>query len=736
MRRVDLFWKSISIVLVFALLVLMIPQMTGCSSGKTEETMSSVTVQNEGTKGNEADGSIPIIKVTKNEVLQDEFIIENGEKDLENGYNYIANVANMLVDDEQYFEFIVEDNKGKADIEYKPGRYYIRLSLEKGWIYGCIEKKVWHIGLLVKDAVTNKLFVDIHIASWFDKGPGIGIYNSGQTYPFCINTQAEYGKIKNAVKEILKSQGVPEIVALSIGAVVSIYVLVNLGILMFGSVGVALANDSTIQNPSQPIEYSDKINYIALPKAQTTLFNYYSMNDVDLPSLFTRSQFYELLGLGSAGEYYGTAEQNTLLLNALKEKGICPTTVEELKEAIGYVEPLPTKEDASFKQDPGRASDPEMPEFVDLGFKKQGEEFRIKLFVFNPSDTNLVWLPNSGYGLWNNMKKNGFNEVPDFISVDYTTSPNNAWTIEIVAKIPSNPGKKTLTFRMSFNIDGRQFGSYLNYVVNILGLATDVGKNAPNQSEWQQLYYASGGEKEVGLPYDDCGGVLVHRVGSALFQDFATGKAGKGAFIRGDGVKAVHWVHGSIWEKYTSIASPIEKYGAPMTEEYSFNGKIRQDFERASFYFDKTNNQVTIIEYNGSNTQSTNPADYHCKWSSQTPANPVTIKAGNSATLRLRLLNLGPATWYSGTVNLGTARPQDRIPFYPRGTGWRQTGDANRILLFEPTVKPGEIGTFYFTISIPKTTKPGTYREYFRPVADNITWMEDYGIYWDIKVVK
>jgi predicted phosphodiesterase len=31
---------------------------------------------------------------------------------------------------------------------------------------------------------------------------------------------------------------------------------------------------------------------------------------------------------------------------------------------------------------------------------------------------------------------------------------------------------------------------------------------------------------------------------------------------------------------------------------------------------------------------------------------------------------------------------------------------------------------------------PGTYREYFQLVADGVTWMEDYGIYWEVTVLS
>jgi hypothetical protein len=67
----------------------------------------------------------------------------------------------------------------------------------------------------------------------------------------------------------------------------------------------------------------------------TTLWDYYSAWDKQLPPLSERAKIYEALKLGSASEYTGTAEQNTRLLNALKESQICPLTGEDVgwKEA-------------------------------------------------------------------------------------------------------------------------------------------------------------------------------------------------------------------------------------------------------------------------------------------------------------------------------------------------------------------------------------------------------------------
>lgn len=48
-----------------------------------------------------------------------------------------------------------------------------------------------------------------------------------------------------------------------------------------------------------------------------TLFDYYKSQGQSLPSISDRARQYESLGLGSAGEYRGTADQNTRLLSSL-----------------------------------------------------------------------------------------------------------------------------------------------------------------------------------------------------------------------------------------------------------------------------------------------------------------------------------------------------------------------------------------------------------------------------------
>lgn len=54
----------------------------------------------------------------------------------------------------------------------------------------------------------------------------------------------------------------------------------------------------------------------------TNLYEWYNANDLSFPPLATRAVLYESKGLGAAAYYAGTAEQNTKLLNALKESGL------------------------------------------------------------------------------------------------------------------------------------------------------------------------------------------------------------------------------------------------------------------------------------------------------------------------------------------------------------------------------------------------------------------------------
>lgn len=48
-------------------------------------------------------------------------------------------------------------------------------------------------------------------------------------------------------------------------------------------------------------------------------------------------------------------------------------------------------------------------------------------------------------------------------------------------------------------------------------------------------------------------------------------------------------------------------------------------------------------------------------------------------------------------------------------------------------VGPGQVAWFQFSVRAPQI--PGTYRLYIRPLIEGTTWMEDFGVYWQVTVV-
>lgn len=129
---------------------------------------------------------------------------------------------------------------------------------------------------------------------------------------------------------------------------------------------------------------------------------------------------------------------------------------------------------------------------------------------------------------------------------------------------------------------------------------------------------------------------------------------------------------------------------------------------------------------------------YHYEWVSQN-GNP-TLQPGQGYNYVVNVRNTGTITWNKGTVNLGTDRPRDHSPNFVRADLADPYGhpsnwiSPNRVQMSQNSVPPGETATFSFWMSAPYNLSAGTYREHFRLVADSIGWMEDYGIYWDIKV--
>lgn len=105
---------------------------------------------------------------------------------------------------------------------------------------------------------------------------------------------------------------------------------------------------------------------------------------------------------------------------------------------------------------------------------------------------------------------------------------------------------------------------------------------------------------------------------------------------------------------------------------------------------------------------------------------------GQKLYARLTVKNTGNVPWSntgSNPVNLGTSAPLDRLSAFCDTTTWLS---CNRpATLKEPTVLPGQTGTFEFILN---PSKNADYLEAFRPVVENKTWMNDIGQYYPISV--
>lgn len=110
------------------------------------------------------------------------------------------------------------------------------------------------------------------------------------------------------------------------------------------------------------------------------------------------------------------------------------------------------------------------------------------------------------------------------------------------------------------------------------------------------------------------------------------------------------------------------------------------------------------------------------------------LPRGEKATLTVLARNVGTATWTNSgntPMRLGTSNPRDR------GSGFQSSSwlaGSRPATMREASVAPGQVATFSFTIQA--TPAPGVYNEYFNLVADGITWLNDPGQYFQIRVTS
>jgi hypothetical protein len=100
----------------------------------------------------------------------------------------------------------------------------------------------------------------------------------------------------------------------------------------------------------------------------------------------------------------------------------------------------------------------------------------------------------------------------------------------------------------------------------------------------------------------------------------------------------------------------------------------------------------------------------------------MTLEPGDTAEQHLSFTNTGTKSWFptgAVPVRLGASNPNDRTSPFFDAADW--AGPTRPTALDEAEVPPGKIGTFTWILKAPP--QPGSYREYYAPVAEGVTWM-------------
>lgn len=120
---------------------------------------------------------------------------------------------------------------------------------------------------------------------------------------------------------------------------------------------------------------------------------------------------------------------------------------------------------------------------------------------------------------------------------------------------------------------------------------------------------------------------------------------------------------------------------------------------------------------------------YHAQYAGQTTT-PAIVQ-GQQRDVSMAFVNTGGGNWNQSNVFLGTSNPLNRASgFYAAGAaGWLS---PSRVRMVETSVAPGQ--TAHFTFTLTANPAAGSYNEYFRPVVEGVTWMEDYGAFFPVTV--
>ncbi len=127
--------------------------------------------------------------------------------------------------------------------------------------------------------------------------------------------------------------------------------------------------------------------------------------------------------------------------------------------------------------------------------------------------------------------------------------------------------------------------------------------------------------------------------------------------------------------------------------------------------------------------------DYGAKFVDQTYASG-SLRQGDSARVTVTYRNTGTAALFRDgqhPVNLRGINPQDRASGLVDSADSSAIG-AQGVRLAVDRVDPGEQFTFTIPVKVASSVQPGTYQEYFRPVAEGTTWFGPSDVFWPFTV--
>ena len=106
----------------------------------------------------------------------------------------------------------------------------------------------------------------------------------------------------------------------------------------------------------------------------------------------------------------------------------------------------------------------------------------------------------------------------------------------------------------------------------------------------------------------------------------------------------------------------------------------------------------------------------------------TTLSFGESLNAIVTLKNTGNVKWRNygpNRISIGSTNPKDRQSEF--------TNSSRMGFLKEPIVRPGQVGHFIFRLKAPP--KSGKYTEYFAPVVESITWLDNKNMNFNLNII-